>query len=89
MVSAGAYGFGVPEASFGTSVPGACQPGKGLLATVRVPRIAVSGADAMVRMLKLHGIETIFGLCGDTSLPFYDALARDGSIRHVLSRDER
>src|SRR5579872_7511611 len=37
MVSAGAYGFGVPEASFGTSVPGACQPGKGLLATVRVP----------------------------------------------------
>ena len=41
----------------------------------------LTGAEAMVRMLRLHGVETIFGLCGDTSLPLYDALyrwARDG-----------
>jgi acetolactate synthase I/II/III large subunit len=31
----------------------------------------------------------IFGLCGDTSLPLYDALARLGTIKHVLTRDER
>ena len=40
-------------------------------------------------MLRAHGVEVIFGLCGDTSLPLYDALARQGSIRHVLTRDER
>ncbi len=29
-------------------------------------------------------------LCGDTTLPFYDALARlDHSITHLLTRDER
>lgn len=50
----------------------------------------VSGAEAMVRMLQLHGVTHIFGLCGDTSLPFYDALARlDHGITHILTRDER
>ena len=49
----------------------------------------LSGAEAVVEMLKAHGVEVIFGLCGDTSLPLYDALARLGSIRHILTRDER
>src|SRR6188474_148428 len=50
----------------------------------------MSGAEAMVRMLQLHGVRHIFGLCGDTSLPFYDALYRlDHGITHVLTRDER
>jgi acetolactate synthase-1/2/3 large subunit len=49
----------------------------------------LTGAEAVVEMLRAHGVDTIFGLCGDTSLPFYDALARSGSIRHVLTRDER
>lgn len=50
----------------------------------------LSGAEAMVRMLALHRVETIFGLCGDTSLPLYDALFRTGTdIRHILTRDER
>src|SRR5579872_6094843 len=40
-------------------------------------------------MLRLHGVEIVFGLCGDTSLPLYDALGRSGAIRHVLCRDER
>jgi hypothetical protein len=31
---------------------------------------AFNGADAMVRMLQLNGVKHIFGLCGDTSLPF-------------------
>src|SRR5580765_2519158 len=50
---------------------------------------ALTGADAVVEMLKAHGVEVIFGLCGDTSLPLYDALARSGSMRHILTRDER
>jgi acetolactate synthase-1/2/3 large subunit len=35
-------------------------------------------------------VRHIFGLCGDTSLPLYDALCRlDHGITHVLARDER
>jgi acetolactate synthase I/II/III large subunit len=50
----------------------------------------VTGAEAAVEMLKAHGVEVIFGLCGDTSLPFYDALARlPHGMKHVLTRDER
>jgi acetolactate synthase I/II/III large subunit len=51
---------------------------------------ALTGAEAMVRMLQGHGVKHIFGLCGDTSLPFYDALYRlDHGIEHILTRDER
>jgi len=50
----------------------------------------LTGAEATVEMLKAHGVEIIFGLCGDTSLPFYDAMARlPHGMRHVLTRDER
>src|SRR6266571_891448 len=59
--------------------------------------VTLTGAEAAVEMLKAHGVEVIFGLRGDTSLPLYDALARlqdVGSpsargIKHVLTRDER
>ncbi|WP_171239531.1 thiamine pyrophosphate-binding protein [Ruegeria sp. HKCCA5491] len=50
----------------------------------------LTGAEAMVRMLEAHGVTHMFGLCGDTTLPFYDALARmDHGIQHILTRDER
>ena len=49
-----------------------------------------NGAEALVRLLELHGVRHVFGLVGDTSLPFYDALARlSHTIEHVLVRDER
>ena len=49
-----------------------------------------NGAEALVRMLQLSGVKHIFGLCGDTSLPMYDALARlDHGMTHILTRDER
>ena len=49
-----------------------------------------SGAEALVRMLEAHEVTHIFGLCGDTTLPFYDAMARMGhGITHILTRDER
>jgi acetolactate synthase-1/2/3 large subunit len=54
------------------------------------PANAPNGAETLVRMLQLHGVKHIFGLCGDTSLPFYDALYRlDHGIAHILTRDER
>jgi len=50
----------------------------------------LNGAEAMVRLLQAHGVKHVFGLCGDTSLPFYDALYRlDHDIQHILTRDER
>ncbi|MEM9105253.1 MAG: thiamine pyrophosphate-binding protein [Pseudomonadota bacterium] len=50
----------------------------------------LNGAEAMVRMLEAHGVRHIFGLCGDTTLPFYDAMFRlNHGITHVLTRDER
>ena len=50
----------------------------------------LNGGEAAVLMLKAHGVRHVFGLCGDTSLPFYDALARlDHGITHILTRDER
>lgn len=51
---------------------------------------ALNGAEAMVRMLEAQGVRHIFGLCGDTTLPFYDAMLRlDHGIEHILTRDER
>jgi len=50
----------------------------------------LNGAEAMVCLLQAHGVKHVFGLCGDTSLPFYDALYRlDHDIQHILTRDER
>ena len=50
----------------------------------------MNGAEAMVRMLQAHGVKHIFGLCGDTTLPLYDAMLQlDHGITHVLTRDER
>ena len=50
----------------------------------------LTGAEGLVKLLDQHKVKYIFGLCGDTSLPFYDALYRlNHSIKHVLTRDER
>jgi len=50
----------------------------------------LTGAEALVEMLLSYGVEIVFGVPGDTSLPLYDALYKESSrIRHVLARDER
>ncbi len=50
----------------------------------------LTAAEAMVHMLEAQGVRHVFGLCGDTTLPLYDALHRlDHSITHILTRDER
>ncbi|MSQ28764.1 MAG: thiamine pyrophosphate-binding protein [Dehalococcoidia bacterium] len=49
----------------------------------------LTGGEAVVRMLELHGLEFAFGMAGYQPLPYYDALARQRSIRHILIRDEK
>jgi acetolactate synthase-1/2/3 large subunit len=50
----------------------------------------VKGSEAAVETLRRLGVEVIFGLCGDTTLPLYEALHDlDHGMRHVLTRDER
>ena len=52
----------------------------------------LSGGQLVVEMLKAYGVLHVFGVPGDTSLAFYDALAQadeQGAISHVMARDER
>ena len=50
----------------------------------------MTGSEACVRTLERLGVQVIFGLCGDTTLPLYEALHDiDHGMRHVLTRDER
>ncbi len=52
--------------------------------------MTLNAAQAIVGMLRAYGVEYIFGVPGDTSIPFYDALhAARGSITHIMARDER
>src|SRR5438105_15417950 len=48
-----------------------------------------TGADLLVRRLREHGVRHIVGYPGGQLTPIYDALYRDGSMRHVLARDEQ
>jgi acetolactate synthase-1/2/3 large subunit len=48
------------------------------------------GADLLVQMLVNYGVKVVFGVPGDTSVPFYEALERrSADLEHVLARDER
>ena len=46
-------------------------------------------ADALVRRLRDHGVGHVFGYPGGQLTPIYDALYRDGGIRHFLARHEQ
>jgi acetolactate synthase-1/2/3 large subunit len=52
----------------------------------------LGGGQLVVEMLKVYGVQYVFGVPGDTGLAFYDALAQaqeEGSIAHIMARDER
>ncbi|MHB1192764.1 MAG: biosynthetic-type acetolactate synthase large subunit [Longimicrobiales bacterium] len=48
-----------------------------------------TGADILCRALHAEGARVLFGHPGGAILPFYDALHRDGRLRHVLVRHEQ
>ena len=47
-----------------------------------------TGAQIIVKLLEMYGIETVAGIPGGSILPLYDELNRS-SIRHVLVRHEQ
>ena len=48
------------------------------------------GSEVLVKMLIGYGVDTIFGVPGDTNVPLYKALDELGDeIQHVMARDER
>ena len=50
----------------------------------------MKGSWAVVHMLEQLGVEVIFGVCGDTSLSFYESLfTYQPKMKHILTRDER
>lgn len=50
----------------------------------------MQGARALVEVLAASGVRHIFGLPGDTGMPFYDALLdKRSEIEHIMTRDER
>ncbi len=46
-------------------------------------------ADVVVQRLAEHGVRHVFGYPGGQLTPIYDALHRQGQIRHVLARHEQ
>lgn len=49
----------------------------------------MTGADYVVKLLEAYDVEYVFGLPGDTNVPFYRALNKSNKIKHVMARDER
>ena len=50
----------------------------------------MNGAKVLVKLLKEYNVEVIFGVPGDTSIQFYEALHdAKKDIIHVMARDER
>ncbi len=49
---------------------------------------APTGAESICNALHAEGVDVLFGHPGGAILPFYDALHRDGRLRHVLVRHE-
>ncbi len=49
----------------------------------------ITGGEAVYRVLKANGIDTVFGLLGGSMLELYDAMYQCGEIGYVGARDER
>lgn len=55
----------------------------------RMTQETMTGAQIVVRALKDHGVDTIFGYPGGAVLPIYDAIFQQNDIRHILVRHEQ
>ena len=51
--------------------------------------MVLNGADILIRCLREQGTDTVFGYPGGCVLDIYDAIYRDGTLRHVLTAHEQ
>jgi len=51
--------------------------------------VKTTGAEILCQALHAQGVRVLFGHPGGAILPFYDAVHRDGRLRHVLTRHEQ
>lgn len=59
-------------------------------ATTAVPATSrMTGADAVIASLRVHGVSTLFGIPGIHNVPLYDAIGSETGLRHVLARHEQ
>ena len=49
----------------------------------------MSGAKILLQMLKAYGVEYVFGLPGETTLPLYVEWNDEFEVKYILTRDER
>lgn len=49
----------------------------------------LNGAQSLLAMLELHGVEHVFGLPGETTIGWYKEWRANSKIEYVLTRDER
>ena len=49
----------------------------------------LKGAEILIQCLKEQGVDTVFGYPGGCVLDIYDAIYRDGSLRHILTAHEQ
>lgn len=49
----------------------------------------MNGAQAILKMLELHGVTHVFGLPGETTIGWYKEWQKSSNIEYVLTRDER
>ncbi|NNE79198.1 MAG: thiamine pyrophosphate-binding protein [Silicimonas sp.] len=49
----------------------------------------ITGGEAVYRVLRDQGVETVFGLLGGSMLELYDAMLAGGDVNYVGARDER
>lgn len=49
----------------------------------------LNGAEILLRCLKDHNVDRIFGYPGGAVLPIYDAIFQQNQIRHILARHEQ
>ncbi len=49
----------------------------------------LNGAQIILRMLELHGVQHVFGLPGETTIGWYKEWKSNSNIEFVLTRDER
>jgi len=65
------------------------QKSSDVISEVVSPTKTMTGADMVIEALIEQGVDTIFGYPGGAVLPIYDAIFKQGKVKHILCRHEQ